>query len=150
MTAFRPAPAATRAVRDRPGPLPPCPASVPGAAFAPTLASIPEARSYVLRHLGDCSVDQEVMLLLTSELVTNAICHAGTEFEVEVGRADGHVQVSVADSSTAVPRLVDAPPEAQSGRGLFFVQQYSSDWGVESTSGGKRVWFSLPCRSGST
>lgn len=105
------------------------------------------ARRYVLDHMDGCDVDREIALLLTSELVTNAIRHAQTRFAVEVELpGDGAIRVSVTDASPAQPRVVIAPPEAQSGRGLFFVEQYATDWGVESTPGGKRVWFALPCR----
>ncbi|HWG73416.1 MAG TPA: ATP-binding protein [Acidimicrobiales bacterium] len=123
---------------------------VPGlrpATFDPVLASIPLARNFVLEGLGKAAVDREVALLLTSELVTNAIRHAGTRFEVEVSPAgDDRVCISVTDASPVVPQPLAAPPEAQSGRGLFFVEQYAADWGVEITSAGKRVWFVLPCR----
>lgn len=116
------------------------------AAFPPVLASIPQARNFVLQQVDGWSVDREVMLLLTSELVTNAIRHAGTRFEVDVGQtAEGKVLVSVSDASRVSPHLIDAAPEAQSGRGLFFVERYSTDWGVEETAEGKRVWFVVPC-----
>jgi anti-sigma regulatory factor (Ser/Thr protein kinase) len=117
------------------------------AVFEPTLTSIPMARRYVLERIGGCRVDQEIALLLTSELVTNAIRHARTRFAVEVNHSDGvELRVAVSDDSPAQPRVVVAPPEAQSGRGLFFVDQYASAWGVDATpDGGKRVWFALPC-----
>jgi anti-sigma regulatory factor (Ser/Thr protein kinase) len=115
--------------------------------FEPTLTNIPMARRYVLDQIGECRVDTEVALLLTSELVTNAIRHARTRFEVAVERVDDRLlRVSVADASPDWPKVVVAPPEAQSGRGLFFVDQYASTWGVDPTpGGGKRVWFSLVC-----
>lgn len=122
------------------------PSLAPPATFDPVLASIPLARQFVLERLGEAPVDSEVALLLTSELVTNAIRHASTRFDVEVAPAcDGRVRISVADSSPVVPRPLSAPPEAQSGRGLFLVEHYSADWGVEMTAVGKRVWFTLPC-----
>jgi anti-sigma regulatory factor (Ser/Thr protein kinase) len=105
------------------------------------------ARRYVLDQIGGCQVDLEIALLLTSELVTNAIRHARTRFAVEVHEVDGpQLRVSVSDASTEWPRVVVAPPEAQSGRGLFFVDQYAATWGVDAMpDGGKRVWFSLRC-----
>ena len=33
--------------------------------------------------------------------------------------------------------------EATTGRGLAIVSILASDWGVESTQGGKRVWFGI-------
>jgi anti-sigma regulatory factor (Ser/Thr protein kinase) len=115
------------------------------AMFDPVLASIPLARNFVLGRLAGTAVDRDVALLLTSELVTNAIRHAGTSFEVDVAPTnDGQVEVSVSDASPVVPHMVEVPPEAQSGRGLFFVQHYAQAWGVEPTSRGKRVWFVVP------
>jgi anti-sigma regulatory factor (Ser/Thr protein kinase) len=116
------------------------------ASFDPVLASIPLARNFVLQRLTGARVDREVALLLTSELVTNAIRHAQTAFQVQVGPADDScVKITVTDSSPVVPHPVVAPPEAQSGRGLFFVEQYATAWGVDRTGGGKQVWFVLPC-----
>jgi serine/threonine-protein kinase RsbW len=102
------------------------------AVFEPTLTSIPMARRYVLDCISGCRVDEEIALLLTSELVTNAIRHAQTRFAVEVDTPGGtQLRVSVTDASPDRPRVVVAPPEAQSGRGLFFVDQYASTWGVD-------------------
>jgi anti-sigma regulatory factor (Ser/Thr protein kinase) len=116
--------------------------------FEASLTAIPMARRYVADHLDRSDVDPEVALLLTSELVTNAIRHARTRFAVEVAPASGGgIRVSVTDASPAQPRVVVALPEAQSGRGLFFVDQYADDWGVDATpDGGKRVWFELHSR----
>ena len=116
------------------------------AVFEPTLTSIPMARRYVLERINGCPVDRDIALLLTSELVTNAIRHARTRFVVDVDTSTrGVLRVSVTDDSSVRPQVVVAPPEAQSGRGLFFVDQYAATWGVDDTpEGGKRVWFALP------
>jgi anti-sigma regulatory factor (Ser/Thr protein kinase) len=114
------------------------------AEFDPSMRSIPAARRLVLESLGDDPVDRDLIALLTSELVTNAICHARTDFQVDVIHRGGAVQVGVTDGDPVPPRLIDAPVEAQSGRGLQFVSHYASDWGVERRGDGKRVWFELP------
>jgi anti-sigma regulatory factor (Ser/Thr protein kinase) len=112
--------------------------------FAPAMTSIPEARNLVLERVSGEAVDRDIVALLTSELVTNAIRHAGTRFRVDVNRRHGAIQVGVTDASTAKPHVVDAPAEALNGRGLQFVSRYASDWGVQRRRGGKRVWFELP------
>jgi anti-sigma regulatory factor (Ser/Thr protein kinase) len=87
------------------------------------------------RHIDDC-------LLVVSELVTNAVVHAGTTARVVV-RWDGHrVLVEVFDQSTQLPRVAGEMPRI-GGRGLFIVQQLSSDWGVDASTDGKRVWATL-------
>jgi anti-sigma regulatory factor (Ser/Thr protein kinase) len=78
----------------------------------------------------------EVVVLLTSEVVTNAVVHAGTWVDVAVRRTDGGVQVEVTDRRKDMPVVVD-----NSGRGLRFVAALSEDWGVIPTVAGKTVWF---------
>jgi anti-sigma regulatory factor (Ser/Thr protein kinase) len=117
--------------------------------FAPTMTSIPKARHLVLERTSGQAVDREMVALLTSELVTNAIRHAGTPFQVDVDRRDDAIQVGVSDASKTRPQVVDAPAEAVSGRGLQFVARYASDWGVQTHRGGKRVWFELPVQDAS-
>jgi len=116
--------------------------------FAPAMTSIPQARNLVLERVSGEAVDRDMVALLTSELVTNAIRHARTPFRVDVNRRDGAIQVGVSDASTARPQVLDAPAEALNGRGLQFVSRYASDWGVQRRPGGKRVWFELPVAQG--
>ncbi len=84
--------------------------------------------------------------LVVSELVTNAVQHAGTgvlevEFRCEPG---GVLQISVSDHSGVGPALRTASSEDEFGRGLFLVQRVSTGWGVETDhEGGKRVWAHL-------
>jgi len=94
-------------------------------------------------------VDQDVVdtvVLLTSEIVTNALLHgrAGPNLIVEM---DGAViRVGVQDMSTQVPVRRPARPDDVSGRGVMIVDELASAWGVEpERSGGKRVWFEVAC-----
>jgi anti-sigma regulatory factor (Ser/Thr protein kinase) len=81
--------------------------------------------------------------LLTSELVTNALVHAGSRVQLSVIVVGRAVRVEVADTSpvTAEPRAVGI--EAVAGRGLHIVDAMSSRWGSELAEAGKRVWFEL-------
>jgi anti-sigma regulatory factor (Ser/Thr protein kinase) len=87
-------------------------------------------------------------VLLTSELVTNAVVHAGTPVEVTCKLADGGVEVVVSDGHPA--RLVPEPPENEhfpaertSGRGLLLPAALASAWGVTYGRSAKAVWFRI-------
>jgi anti-sigma regulatory factor (Ser/Thr protein kinase) len=93
-------------------------------------------------------VDASVAVLLTSELVTNAIRHqAGGTATLVVTCAGGQLRVDVHDTSSAVPVLMDAPAEAEAGRGLMLVASLATDWGYYRTPAGKVVYFTLALRA---
>jgi len=96
---------------------------------------------------GHGLVDDAV--LLTSELVTNAVVHAGTPVQVTCRLADGAVEVVVSDGHPG--RLVPEPPEREAvpsertgGRGLLLPAALASAWGVAYGRASKAVWFRLP------
>lgn len=76
-----------------------------------------------------------------SELVTNAVVHAGTNITLRVVPDDVGARVEVADGSTVMPGLRLATSRSHSGRGLLLVDHFSREWGVERTTSGKTVWF---------
>jgi anti-sigma regulatory factor (Ser/Thr protein kinase) len=84
-----------------------------------------------------------VATLLTSELVTNAILHAGTEIEVEVTLEAGRARVAVKDRNSQLPEPRTGPRDATTGRGLRLVAAMASAWGAERIDDGKVVWFDL-------
>jgi hypothetical protein len=86
----------------------------------------------------------DTILLLTSEVATNAVLHTGGRFEVHVERLDdGGVRVSVTDESTEVPQHRVAAVDATTGRGLNLVDALASAWGVDNHQHGKAVWFEV-------
>ncbi|MDQ3146741.1 MAG: ATP-binding protein [Actinomycetota bacterium] len=116
------------------------------------LPAIPSSARTARRFVGDALASfgvgggdlAETAVLLTSELVTNAVLYTGGTIEVAVQRADGAVVVSVGDSSTVSPQPRRPGPEDPSGRGLGLVEALSEAWGVEQPSSeGKAVWFLL-------
>ncbi|TBO58460.1 PAS domain S-box protein, partial [Streptomyces kasugaensis] len=121
------------------------------ATFEPVGRSVAGARAFVRDTLqgwghGDI-VDDAVVL--TSELVTNAVVHAGTSADVLCLRTDGGVRISVADRypEREIPlqhsgRTV-VPPDREGGRGLLLCGALASLWGVEYTAAQKHVWFQL-------
>src|ERR1700749_2513452 len=97
-------------------------------------------------------VDQDVALLLTSELVTNAVTHgtptAGTFVLLTIACDSACLRVDVHDGSGDLPVLdtgltEEAPAEAETGRGLLLVTLLSAEWGFYRTPAGKAVYFTL-------
>jgi len=114
----------------------------------PTAAS--EARSQVQAYVyaWDVPVDSPVAALLTSELVTNAIKHeTGETVMLVISCTWGQLRVDVHDTSPSIPVPIDAPVEAEAGRGLMLVSSLATDWGWYRTSAGKAVYFMLEFQS---
>jgi anti-sigma regulatory factor (Ser/Thr protein kinase) len=95
-----------------------------------------------LQRWGDDD-STEVAALLTTELVTNAIVHARTDFGLRVGTDQRRLRVEVSDSSRDPPRLIPIEEAREHGRGLHLVDALSTSWGVDWTADGKSVWFEL-------
>jgi anti-sigma regulatory factor (Ser/Thr protein kinase) len=87
--------------------------------------------------------DPDVATLLTSELVTNAIRYASASVRLFVTCSCGHLRVYVHDTSRLFPAPLDAPADAEDGRGLMLVDRLATDWGCYRTSAGKAVYFTL-------
>lgn len=87
--------------------------------------------------------------LVMSELVTNAVQHAGTEILVTVSRRGQALHVAVRDGSPDLPRLLEPLPVVpgeplnERGQGLRLVHAGSTAWGAMPTSNGKVVWAVL-------
>jgi anti-sigma regulatory factor (Ser/Thr protein kinase) len=116
---------------------------LPGTLQAPRLA-----RAWVTPRLADLSPDVvSSALMLTSELVTNAVVHGGSEVHVSLRRTAPALWVAVADEDPTMPALPDQPvgPTAVSGRGLFIVSRLATAWGIDlhDEMPGKTVWFRL-------
>jgi len=108
----------------------------------PSPASARVARGVVaeaLIALGRPELVDDAAMVVT-ELVTNAVIHTRTEFELSVQRAGEGVRVAVSDGSHILPHWTPASTTGTSGRGLLLVQRLSSKWGVESHGPGKTVW----------
>ncbi|MEV6600433.1 SpoIIE family protein phosphatase [Actinoplanes sp. NPDC051346] len=95
-------------------------------------------------------------LLLTTELSTNAVVHAGTELDIEVAADAGGLTVTVTDFAPGpVEELAVGPRNdksdigevAERGRGLLLVDHFASRWGTVHEGTGKGVWFRLEARA---
>ncbi|MDA8296171.1 MAG: ATP-binding protein [Actinomycetota bacterium] len=88
----------------------------------------------------------EVAVLLTSELVANAVVHGRGEavLEVTYAPACGLLRVRVGDHSHEVPVLRHPSLSQDHGRGIAIVEHFSSCWGIDGPGAeGKCVWFEL-------
>jgi anti-sigma regulatory factor (Ser/Thr protein kinase) len=86
----------------------------------------------------------DVLALLTSEVVTNAVLHGVGPLTLHLVASPVRVQVEVDDAGRGVPVVRPADQEALGGRGLRLVQGLSESWGVDRHAAGKTVWFRVP------
>src|ERR1700712_1532110 len=87
----------------------------------------------------------DVAELLSSELVTNAVLHARSAIELEAACNGPHLRIDVRDCGPGpvAPTTLASSTEAEGGRGLAIVASLAASWGVEESSSGKSVWFTL-------
>jgi two-component sensor histidine kinase len=107
-------------------------------------AAITRVRRRVVEQLGawGCA-DTEGVALVFSELVTNAVIHAGGALNITVSRDGPRVRIAVHDNGSGWPYLKHGA--AIGGRGLHIVAELSERWGAEPTATGKVVWAAVPC-----
>ncbi|MEU9172209.1 ATP-binding protein [Streptomyces sp. NPDC048420] len=85
--------------------------------------------------------------LCVSELVSNVIKHvgSGTPVTLVVSMSGTRVRIEVRDPDTrALPTLLDAAPDAESGRGMALVSAVTDRWGVQLQADQKVTWCELP------
>ena len=88
----------------------------------------------------------DTALLLTSELVTNAVKYGGDYIVLTVRDEPDTVTVEVYDDGPRAPHVRAGARQAEGGRGLRLVDALAHEWGtVHATSprAGKSVWFTL-------
>lgn len=86
----------------------------------------------------------QVIVLLASELVSNAVKHANAALiEIRCEVVPRSVRVEVADGGPgfdAIPAVLN--PDAVGGWGLHLVDELSTRWGIVDATGA-RVWFEI-------
>ena len=83
---------------------------------------------------------------VVTELVSNAVRHAGGELSFCLRYDDDTVTVEVSDPSSALPAVRSAMSLESSGRGLVIVENFAHHWGVRPGPSGKVVWAELEAR----
>jgi anti-sigma regulatory factor (Ser/Thr protein kinase) len=101
------------------------------------------ARSYVAHHLTTSTVPEGVpvddVVLIASELVTNAVRAGAAWVAVTLRVTRRRVDLVVEDDAAGLPVLATADHEAVGGRGLLIVDQLADDWVVTPQDRGKAV-----------
>ena len=115
--------------------------------FPATPSSVSGARRFLLEQLPADSRDiADELILMVSELATNAVQHAGAPFEmsVAVDPIASRVRVDVRDPSDGTPARQGLVSDAPHGRGLHIIATLADAWGIEMRRDrpGKTVWFS--------
>ena len=110
--------------------------------------SVSTARRFVRDVLREQPCETvEAAELMTSELATNAVRHAHSDFELAVHCTQRNIRIEVSDSGQHQPTLRSPTPHERSGRGLRIVQELSETWGTVPSPNGKTVWFTLPTQT---
>ncbi|MEU6148339.1 ATP-binding SpoIIE family protein phosphatase, partial [Streptomyces sp. NPDC047081] len=116
-----------------------------------TVWRVPEAVGHArrftrrtLRAWGVPRDDMDGVLLVVSELVTNALVHTDGQVRLDLTLLDHRMRVAVADSSPRTPvKPTSISWEATGGRGILLTEAMSEVWGTVPVSGGKQVWAEL-------
>jgi anti-sigma regulatory factor (Ser/Thr protein kinase) len=116
--------------------------------LSPDLHAPARARAWARAQVMDGPVERaDDALLIVSELVTNAVRHAGTEVVLTVAVDTRRIRIQVSDGADALPHVKPGSNDGTrpGGRGLVIVSAVASAWGVESSSErpGKTVWADL-------
>ncbi|MEU3713207.1 ATP-binding protein [Streptomyces catenulae] len=120
-------------------------------------ASVPRTRHAVRDLLAERRVPlapavRDGLLLIVSELVTNAVRHAAhfsPELAVHLDIGDGRLRLAVADLHPYCPKALEADAGDLGGRGLWLVKTVTAEAGgacgvAPTPGGGKIVWVEFP------
>ncbi|MDT0307762.1 SpoIIE family protein phosphatase [Streptomyces sp. DSM 44917] len=110
----------------------------------PRAESVRKARELVRESLARWELREleDSVELLVSEVVTNAVRYAERPVSVRLLRTDV-LRCEVGDDVPQLPRLRQAGPADEGGRGLYLVQRLARKWGATRLSTGKLVWFEM-------
>jgi anti-sigma regulatory factor (Ser/Thr protein kinase) len=117
-----------------------------------TVWRVPEAARHArrftrrtLRSWGVAADGADAVLLVVSELVTNALVHTDGPVRLDLTLVGGKLRIAVADASPRTPvKPTSIGWEATGGRGILLVEAVSAAWGTLPVSGGKQVWSEIP------
>ncbi|MFI6007229.1 SpoIIE family protein phosphatase [Streptomyces sp. NPDC051243] len=109
--------------------------------------AVGHARRFTRRTLRAWGVpprDMDAVLLVVSELVTNALVHTDGRVRLDLTLVNHRMRVAVTDASPRTPvKPTSISWEATGGRGVLLVEAVSAAWGTVPVSGGKQVWSEI-------
>lgn len=107
-----------------------------------------QARAFLMAQLETPRLPEGVpidkVVLIASELVTNAVQAGATMVEVGVNVTEGRLDLVVTDDAGGWPTMISPTPDDTAGRGLLIVEQLADAWDVAARKHGKAVtvsWF---------
>jgi len=120
------------------------------------LSSVAPARRWARQRFDDAGLDpavRDLLVLLVSEVVTNAVEHAAPPLLLRIDVTQDATRVEVKDRARDLPILKDPEPTEPGGLGIKFVNDLATRWGTEppdTADGFKTVWFEVVHREGAT
>lgn len=110
------------------------------------LGGVAVARRRASRAFAEAGLDArevQVLVLLVSELVTNALVHARPPVRLVIDVDGERTRIEVRDAATRVPHVRSAAISVVGGRGLVLVDDLATRWGTRVDDDGKTVWLEL-------
>ncbi|MEV5408573.1 ATP-binding protein [Thermopolyspora sp. NPDC052614] len=110
--------------------------------------SVARGRAWLRGRLGNDHPALDDVLLLASELLTNAVRHSdsrhGGTVTLVAAAMPGVIHIVVIDDGAAnVPHIGGEEEDGEGGRGLFLVDLLARSWGIYDDSAGRAVWFEV-------
>ena len=112
-----------------------------------SLHPVPEAVAQARRALAVLAIPDPLrkkLALVVSELVTNAVRHAGTPITLVVTDGEEGVRVEVEDAGPGFEWPSTKPHVESGGLGLTVVEALSREWGIDRNGAGCAVWCVIP------
>jgi hypothetical protein len=114
----------------------------------PQRGSVPAARHWATAQAHDAGVPApliQIVELLISELVANAVVHAASPDITLHVVTDGHrFTAAVTDSSNDLPVTRTTGADTPGGQGIRLIELLATTWGTDThPSGGKTIWFTV-------
>jgi anti-sigma regulatory factor (Ser/Thr protein kinase) len=109
--------------------------------------SVSAARQFARAALAKQSSETlDAIELMVSELATNCMQHAHSEFEIAIDVSRPQIRIEARDAGEGRPAPRSPAPTEPTGRGLRIVEAMSDAWGVVRSPSGKTVWFTIAQR----
>jgi anti-sigma regulatory factor (Ser/Thr protein kinase) len=120
---------------------------LPATPVAPGLARRFVTKNLVVAESDVADIDVSVAVLLTSELVANAVLYGSAPIRLQLHRQRGTVRIEVHDQGLPFSPPAEAvwSPTDERGRGISLLDALATSWGIHSSRNiaGKALWFEL-------